>query len=349
MSIKHTIKSFIRLLSPLLVSKTSMPPVLAESTLEDYSPRPTGSCVGLNEVKPSVDLQIIIPAYNAGKFVSSCLESVVNQKTKYSFLATVINDGSTDETGEIIERFHEQYPDSTEVITQENKGFSGARNTGLKYLKGRYITFLDSDDAMEENAVENLMNVADSTGADIVQGNWTEFSDGGTRQCVVRQPSGFPWGKVYNAEVLEHFQFPEGYWFEDTPISFILYGMDYRVANTDSFVYRYRINPNGITATAGRSKRSIESYYITELCLNELPAFHVEYDQRAYEYFLRQCLMNWSRTMHQPRKVREAIFVLECGLRDKYFKDMCSEKNKNVETALRKKQFQKFEVLAWTR
>ena len=59
--------------------------------------------------------------------------------------------------------------------------------------------------------------------------------------------------------------------------------------------------------------------------------------------------MNWSRTRKQPKEIREAIFVLEGGLREKYFKNQHSEVNEDIEAALRKKQFHKFEVLARTR
>lgn len=148
---------------------------------------------------------------------------------------------------------------------------------------------------------------------------------------------------------MEHFKFPEGYWFEDTPISFMMYGAGYSSKIIPDVVYGYRLNPDGITAKSGESKRSVESYYITELCLREFPQFGVKYDKRAYEYFLRQCQMNWSRTRKQPKEIREAIFVLECGLREKYFKNQHSEVNADIELSLRKKQFHKFEVLARTR
>lgn len=141
-------------------------------------------------------------------------------------------------------------------------------------------------------------------------------TSGGTPQ-EVHQLSGYTWGKLFKAEVMEHFQFPEGYWFEDTPISFVLYG--------------YRLNRDGITAKSGGSKRSVESYYITALCLCEFPMFEVKYDKMAYEYFLRQCLMNWSRSRKQPEEIRETIFVLESELRGKYFKDQHSKVNKDIE------------------
>ena len=349
MSVKTFIKRIVGATSPLLIRKSVMTATEAEKLLNAYSPRPTGSCVALNTMKPEVDLQIIVPAYNVERFIADCLESVVQQKTKYSFLATVVNDGATDHTGEIIEEYHTKYPELIEVITQENKGLSGARNTALSCLKGRYITFLDSDDLLEQGAVEYLMRCAQAEDADIVQGNWTEFViGGGMQQIAVCQPSGFPWGKAFRASVLKDFRFPEGYWFEDTPVSYILYGMKYKIRNTDSFVYRYRINPNGITATSSGSPRSVETYYITELCLQEFPAFQVPYDMRAYEYFLRQCRMNWQRTKQRPRKVREAMFVLEAKLQKQYFTGMKTQENRKLEEALEKRQFDKFEAVAWS-
>jgi glycosyltransferase involved in cell wall biosynthesis len=322
--------------------------VVAQQILSDYTPDPFTTCLANNYVNPRYDLQIIVPAYNAERFVAEALESVLTQKTKYSYIISVVNDGSTDKTPEILRSYEMKYSDRMEVINQENRGFSGARNAALKVLKGRYITFLDSDDVMAGSAVETLLDKAD--GKDIIQGGWYTFeqSGGGTQQ-EAHQLSGYPWGKLFKAEVMEHFKFPEGYWFEDTPISFVLYGAGYSSKIIPDVVYGYRLNPDGITAKSGGSKRSIESYYITELCLREFPQFGVKYDQRAYEYFLRQCMMNWSRTRKQPRSIREAIFVLECRLMEKYFNDRHSEVNNDIEVALRKKQFQKFEVLSRTR
>ena len=350
MSLKKTAKTIYRLTAPFHVSRSHMTMAIARQILSDYTPDPFTTCLTNNFLNLRYDLQIIVPAYNAERFVAEALESVLTQKTKYSYIISVVNDGSTDKTPEILRSYEMKYPDRMEVINQENRGFSGARNAALKVLKGRYITFLDSDDVMAGSAIEALLDKAD--GNDIIQGGWYTFEQscagGGTPQ-EVHQLSGYPWGKLFKAKVMEHFQFPEGYWFEDTPISFMLYGAGYSSKIIPDLVYGYRLNPNGITAKSGGSKRSVESYYITELCLREFPQFGVKYDKRAYEYFLRQCLMNWSRTRKQPKEIREAIFVLECGLREKYFKDQHSEVNEDIEVALRKKQFHKFEVLARTR
>lgn len=356
MTLKQALKTIYHSTAPLHVSRSHMTLGEAQVILSGYSPDPGTTCISNNKLDPQFDLQIIVPAYNAEKFVAQCLESAINQETKYSYRITVVNDGSTDRTHEIIESYHVKFPDRIEVINQENRGFSGARNAALRVLQGRYISFLDSDDVLGEGAVETLLDAAYMTDADIVQGGWitnTEFRTsiltGGGTEYHPETPSGYPWGKLYKAKVLEHFKFPEGYWFEDTPISFVLYGVGYSSKIIPDVVYGYRLNPDGITAKSSGSKRSVESYYITELCLREFPQFEVKYDQRAYEYFLCQCLMNWSRTREQPKSIREAIFVLECKLMEEYFRDLRSKKNRDIETALRKIQFKKFEVLARTR
>lgn len=351
MKVKNWLKAVLRKMAGLLSEMSCMNENTAKNVLCSFSPDPETTCIAHNILSTQYDLQIIVPAYNVEKYIAQCLESALSQKTDYSYLVTVVNDGSTDRTLDIIRAYGERYPDRIEVIDQQNQGLSGARNAAMKILKGKYITFLDSDDVLVDGAVEALLRATED-GTEIVQGNWyTGVELGGDTVCVkrVQTLSGYPWGKVFKAEILEHFQFPKGYWFEDTPISFILYGKEYNFKIISDIVYGYRLNPNGITVKSRTSKRSIESYYITALCLREFPAFGVPYDQRAYEYLLQQCVMNWKRTAKQPPNIREAIFVLEAELLERYFKDMCSNDNKEIEKALREKQFRKFEVLAWTR
>lgn len=173
MPLKQRIKNIVRLSAPLFIAKSSMTEDIAVSLLHLYSLDPSTTCVANNTLNPQYDLQIIVPAYNVDKYVAECLESILNQKTHYSYLVTVVNDGSTDKTPEILRSYQIKYPERMELINQENRGFSGARNAALKVLKGRYITFLDSDDVMPESAIEALLEKAD--GKDIIQGGWYTF------------------------------------------------------------------------------------------------------------------------------------------------------------------------------
>ena len=292
--LKRIVKKMITACSCLAGYKSKLDVMEAERLLHQYHARPAeGKCIADNQINIQYDLHIIIPVYNGEKYVESCLKSVIGQVTKYRFIVTVVNDGSKDTTANILKKYEDykiEGGSAVEIITQDNRGFSGARNRGMETIRGQYVLFLDADDLLAENAIETMIQVAYDTNADILQGGWYEFttsnskpeheivsehklSNNGmlsnTKGCF----SGYPWGKLYKYTVLEHFQFPEGFWFEDTPISFLLQAMPYRFAVVSDIVYGYRVNPEGITAKAPTSKKSIDSYWITEECLKEFPAF----------------------------------------------------------------------------
>ena len=97
---------------------------------------------------------IIIPIYNVEKYLSECLDSVLNQ-TFSDWEAICVNDGSADKSSDILEEYAARDP-RFKVITQPNGGLSSARNTGLEAAKGEYVIFLDSDDWLELKALEVL-------------------------------------------------------------------------------------------------------------------------------------------------------------------------------------------------
>ena len=345
--------------------RTMMCEIEARHILDRWSPCPGGSCVAQNEINLEYDLQVVIPVYNREDYIEECLESVITQTTQYHYLVTVVDDGSTDKTGKILSRYDKQTVESKhggkytiEVITQENRGFSGARNRAIEIIRGTYILFLDSDDILPPNTIETMVSAAECWKTDLLQGAWYDFDVTSnkhiqehrlaTKNIVSegRQMSGYPWGKLYRWNVLQHFKFPEGFWFEDTPVSFILSFMPYCFGTIDEFVYGYRLNPNGITVTSAKKKKSIDTFWITEKCLDELPAFGVEYNQEIYENFLRQSLMNRGRTRRQPRKIRKAVFVLTGNLMSIYFKDMKTESTelKEFEESIRNRKFIKYET-----
>lgn len=96
---------------------------------------------------------LIIPAYNVEKYIKKCLDSVLNQ-TYNNYEIIIINDGSTDNTSKILERYKSNK--KIKIINQENKGLSNARNTGVSNAKGDYILFIDSDDFIEKELLEIL-------------------------------------------------------------------------------------------------------------------------------------------------------------------------------------------------
>ncbi|MBQ2610999.1 glycosyltransferase [bacterium] len=114
-----------------------------------------------------VEISITVPVYNVEKYLPRCLNSLVNQTFKLDYEIICVDDGSTDNSGKILDDFAQKYP-KIKVIYQENAGLSEARNTALKYVTGKYTMFVDSDDFIAPNALEDLYNYAQKHNSDVV-------------------------------------------------------------------------------------------------------------------------------------------------------------------------------------
>lgn len=102
-----------------------------------------------------IDLSIIIPVYNAGMLIERCLDSIFGQQTKYAYEVLLIDDGSTDNSIELIRKRREQ---NITYLRQENSGPAKARNKGINLAKGKYIAFLDADDYWKQGFVEKTLD-----------------------------------------------------------------------------------------------------------------------------------------------------------------------------------------------
>ena len=123
-------------------------------------------------------MSIIVPVYNAEKNLETCIKSLINQKTKFTYEIICVNDGSNDASREILNRWS-KCDDRIIVVNQNNGGASIARNTGIKIAQGRYFFFVDADDIVPENSINLLLEAALRNNADIVQGNIAKCNDEG--------------------------------------------------------------------------------------------------------------------------------------------------------------------------
>lgn len=116
-------------------------------------------------------ISVIIPVYNVERYLAQCLDSVIHQT--YANLEIIcINDGSKDGSGDILEQYA-QMDRRMIIIDQENQGLSGARNTGLRHVHGKYVMFVDSDDWIEPETCEDAVTVAEDYCADLVLWSYT--------------------------------------------------------------------------------------------------------------------------------------------------------------------------------
>lgn len=124
-------------------------------------------------------VSIIIPNYNCEKYVLRCLNSVIRQEYKNKEII-IIDDGSNDKSIEIIKEYiNDHKKEKINLICQNNLNAAIARNKGLELAKGDYVLFLDSDDELEENMLENTIKLLKNNEVDLLIGNYTDIDEAG--------------------------------------------------------------------------------------------------------------------------------------------------------------------------
>lgn len=321
-----------RLLSPVAHGRVSCAPADVDAALRRLaalSPDAGRSCLHANALcAPEHDLTVIVPAYNAEKYLADCLDSVLEQRTRHSVRVVVVDDGSTDRTPRLLETYSRR-PDVT-VITQRNGGLSAARNAALARLRGRYVMFLDADDRLRPGAVDALMDKALALDADIVEGGFERFDDGGrvwkgevgvTGDGVRASTlSGYPWGKVYKSQLFADVQFPVGYWFEDTLGPYVVYPRALRRAVVSAVVYAYRDNPAGISHRSHGNLRVLDALWVTRRMLADSRSLGIRHDTAFLDMVLTDLRNTYCRvTSLRSRHVSRDLFVALCGLLREHF------------------------------
>jgi glycosyltransferase involved in cell wall biosynthesis len=113
------------------------------------------------------EISVTVPVYNIEKYLARCLDTILDQTFDKDYEIICVDDGSTDSSGKILDEYGRKYS-KIKVIHQENQGLSGARNTALQYVSGKYTMFVDSDDFIAKNALEGLYNFAELKQSDVV-------------------------------------------------------------------------------------------------------------------------------------------------------------------------------------
>ena len=203
-------------------------------------------------------ISIIIPCFNAEKTLEKCLKSVVQQS--YANLEIIIiDDGSTDETSLIYNKFQSN-DERILVLKQQNSGVSKARNTGVKAATGDYICFVDSDDWAELNYCSELYSLLVGENADIsiVEASYEDENGNvlcskpiseekifdGNRALVLlledQEIQSHPWGKLFKADLLKNVHFPENLkCFEDYSTLFKIFNKAVKVIKSNEKLYHY--------------------------------------------------------------------------------------------------------------
>lgn len=218
-----------------------------------------------------VDISIIIPIYNVEAYLDVCLTSIVNQPCKRVEII-MVNDGSTDGSVAIAEKFVQQYGNDLKIIlvTQVNGGLSAARNTGMLSASGKYIWFVDSDDWIMDGAIKELIQVLESSDSDIIlfdferiYDNKIEYVSSGSfenhqsfnsvvwlKGVLLNKIPIAAWNLVIRRQILEQtgYKFPLGKWYEDISLTQLyIYNTQLKITKINEALYKYRQRSGSIT------------------------------------------------------------------------------------------------------
>lgn len=223
----------------------------------------------------TVKVSIIVPIFNVEKYLTKCLNSLVNQ-TLTDIEIICVNDGSTDNSEKILQAFAKK-DSRIKVITRQNNGVSAARNIAIETATGEYLGFVDSDDWVDLDYFEKLYNTAKENDCDIACAGFKRcgkfkssirkfyndvkvYTDINDKVIIDKLPEhNYVWNKIYKRDKW-NIKFPEGKIFEDMATTIkILFYSDKMVTAPNTY-YNYRKTPNSIvTLKNTKSKKDYKS------------------------------------------------------------------------------------------
>lgn len=258
----------------------------------------------------NIKVSVVVPIYNVEKYLEQCLNSIIDQDFK-EYEVILVNDGSTDSSGEIAKRFAEKY-DFVKLLDKNNAGLGAARNTAIKYISGKYVVFIDSDDYISETYIRDLYELVSKSDSDIGICAYEKVYDGkGSSQIInlefdcekvysnvetlkllfTRKIRCYAWDKIYKTSLFRenNIEYLEGKLYEDILASVKLISKSKKISFINSPLYKYRIREGNITSIKSEESITDLNYsidavnkYLRESNLendlkNELVNFNISY------------------------------------------------------------------------
>ena len=216
-------------------------------------------------------LSIIVPVYNAEKYIRECLDSLVNQ-TIDDYELILVNDGSKDSSLSILSDYQARYPELIRILDIDNGGQGRARNLALNIVKGDYVGFVDSDDYVSKEMFKKMLSLAEKENADITVCDAYRFTE--TKKAYmparllndsfVLSSAGAVWNKIFKRELISDCRFPERLWYEDLAFSAILLLKSTKTVFIEEPLYYYRCGQQS-TMNNSNSRKNLDILTVVDL------------------------------------------------------------------------------------
>lgn len=278
-------------------------------------------------------ISVIVPVYNAEKYIEHCIQSLLEQTYK-NFELILVNDGSKDRSLELCKAFAEK-DRRVKVYDRQNGGASAARNTGLERMEGQYVVFVDSDDYVSKSYLENLYLAAKSSHYDIVQCN-LESTNGQLNSIDAipfqlsdvteitkvqalneRKYKVSVWGKIYCSHIFKDFRFQEGIIYEDDASYYIFVDRAEKLAVLNETLYFYYMSENSVM----RNDKKDKSTAFVGIYEDRIQYFKQRNNQElldgSYDRFCLVLMLNLAASFAHGNNVGDRIRLL--ALFKKYY------------------------------
>ena len=267
-----------------------------------------------------IDVSIIVPVYNVEKYLDKCLSSLVNQ-TLDNYEIIVVNDGTKDNSQLIIDRYVNKYPDLIRSFIKENGGLSDARNYGLRYASGNYISFFDSDDYVDNEYYKTMFDIAKKDDLDLVVSDLEYVWENGEKSPMDKAGLNIDanddinkalflsplsvCNKLFRKDLFDSLslQFYKGLWYEDIPVALMYCANSKKVGYNKTHKYYYLQRKTSILGS-GYTPKMYDIFTIFEKVTSEFKSrglFNKYYDEMEYlyiEHFLVYGAFRFLRTDH---------------------------------------------------
>ncbi len=252
-------------------------------------------------MEKDIKVSVIVPVYNVEKYLKRCLDQLINQTLKEIEIICV-NDGSKDNSLDILEEYS-QKDSRIFVVSQENAGLSVARNTGMNYVKGEYIGYVDSDDWVDLDFYEKLYNAAKRNDCDIAVADFKRKHPNKdkirlniTEEKVFTTPEdkflacktyreGCVWNKIYRTEFLKRIdlKFVPGMYYEDRDFTARSLFYSDKLVTVPNTYYDYFVNPKSICKGGGNSKKDEHYVLVRQQVLNFIKENNINVPDGLYK------------------------------------------------------------------
>ena len=308
-----------------------------------------------------IELSVIIPVYNTEKYIKRCIDSVITAVKKVNIKSEIliINDGSTDNSETIIKEYLNEYAELIKYYKKENAGLADTKNVGIKMANGKYLSFIDSDDYIDEAFYYDSFQIIKAENIDMVICDWETIDIQNNKKYIVEAKNKLyeddMWGcidipimpsscnKIVKKDLFNNLEFPKGLRYEDLGTTLILFFRANSIKYINRPYYKYCLTPGSIMRT-DFDERNLQMIEIFDILFDRIEkldiskdkkdkALYMVYTRRFYEELLEKIVLS-NKKKYFIKEFCDKIKLLDQKFwKNKYFIMLISSQGKKRKKA----------------